>query len=304
MPSPHPMAMPAASGAQHRADGDNKRRAGARHRGKQGDVEGDDVLGLHVGVWIRGCGVEKCVHIGTSSGSSPVCYRTDLRKPPCQARLAAFEKPDAGRGETFVVGVEIVGLQEQEHTPAGLVANGSLLRAVGLPAAGSSAPVVGRSSTQRLPASSGVSSTKREAQLADIERDAGIIIRNQQRNGETDRDMAAFPIRIGGSDTTKKLLTVQAPASSDARNTCMRAHGQARSDRKTLALRVLLKRLRRCPELLLPLGHDPAGTTVFTRIQCSPRSRAMVRVRPWRRTLRWCRRGSRLVPPTSCWSRD
>ena len=42
-----------------------------------------------------------------------------------------LEKPDASRGETFVFGVEIGGLQEQEHTPAGLVADGGLLRVIG-----------------------------------------------------------------------------------------------------------------------------------------------------------------------------
>ena len=85
----------AASGAQHRADGDDKRRAGARHRGKQCDVEGDDVLGLHV-TGVSGYGdvgvPKKCfVPVRTGSGSGPICCRTDLRKPPpChRPRLAA-----------------------------------------------------------------------------------------------------------------------------------------------------------------------------------------------------------------------
>ena len=72
-----------------------------------------------------------------------------------------LEKPDAGRGETFVVGVEIVGLQEQEHTPAGLVADGDLLRVIGglCQQQARLRPSSGETSTQRLPASSGVSST-------------------------------------------------------------------------------------------------------------------------------------------------
>ena len=43
-----------AAGTQHSADGNDKRRAGACQRGKKGDVECNEVLGLHR-VGISGC---------------------------------------------------------------------------------------------------------------------------------------------------------------------------------------------------------------------------------------------------------
>ena len=92
-----------------------------------------------------------------------------------------LEKPDAGRGETFVVVVEIGGLQEQEHTPAGLVADSGLLRVIGglCKQQVRLRPVIGR---DQHPAFAGIKwriLDQRETELADIKRDAGIIIRNQ-----------------------------------------------------------------------------------------------------------------------------
>ena len=57
-----------------------------------------------------------------------------------------LKKSNASSGETFLVGVEIVSLQQQEHTPTGLGADGGLLRIVVSPCQQQARlrPVIGR----------------------------------------------------------------------------------------------------------------------------------------------------------------
>ena len=82
---------------------------------------------------MRGCGWGNACQSGPVLDQVPLVAERIFENRYLAIGLIArrFEEPDTSRGEAFVIGVEIVGFQEQEHPPASLVVDGGLLRAVG-----------------------------------------------------------------------------------------------------------------------------------------------------------------------------